>query len=288
MLARWGGPFASPALDVGHVEPIEQSSGTPQMPWFSYSEEVLRLEQEMYATDWVYSFDWPAWIETARGRALVNDPEAIATATADELRQTLTALLRGERTNDGLLASRFEFGLMMAITKRAGELVDAFTGGSLPFDRYPNGGRTRLGRPAWGDGTARTGYGKPVFDACGYSCVYCGLDMRASFENWLQLSVDHVVPAQMGRSGVYDSDLVEDLTNLVTCCRACNDFGNRYTVSEPRPESDEAFYALRDRVFVTRKAAVHAKRAQQRAVFESMPAAGPDLPEPEGEARTAS
>ena len=154
----------------------------------------------------------------------------------------------------------------------------------LPFGRYEHGGRQRLGRPRQGDVTARHGYGPPVFEQCGYACVYCGLDMRSTFEGWLQLSVDHVIPRQMKNLG-YPADLVEDITNIVTCCRACNDFGNRYTVSTPAPaEGDiEAFYAIRDQVFRDRKAMLLAKREQERTVYARLPAAGPDRPPSAGE-----
>ena len=153
---------------------------------------------------------------------------------------------------------------------------------ALPFPLYEGGGRKPLGKPKQGDMTARHGYGPPVFKQCGYTCVYCGLDMAASFENWLQLSVDHVVPRQMKDAG-FDPALVEDVTNLVTCCRACNDFGNRYTVSGEPPATTDAFYDLRDRVFTERKAMILAKRDQERAIFARLPVAGPDRPAVAGE-----
>jgi hypothetical protein len=152
----------------------------------------------------------------------------------------------------------------------------------LPFTRYDGGGRLRLGKPRQGDLTARHGYGPPVFEQCGYACSYCGLDMSASFEAWLQLSVDHVIPRQMKGHG-YPSDLVEDITNLVTCCRACNDFGNRFTVIGPVPISEVSFYDLRDRVFQERKEMIISKREQERAIYAKLPAAGPDRPPIPGE-----
>ncbi len=117
----------------------------------------------------------------------------------------------------------------------------------LPFARYTEAGRTILPRPRQRDGTARHGYGLDVFAQCGYTCVYCGLDMAETFESWLQLSVDHVVPHQMADHG-YDRKYVESISNLVTCCRACNDLGNRFTIDNPPPTTDEAFLALRDAV----------------------------------------
>ncbi len=123
--------------------------------------------------------------------------------------------------------------------------------------------RTMLGIPPQGDGTARHGYGPPVFAHFGYACAYCGLDMRASFEAWLQLSIDHVIPHQMTRLG-YPREWVEDLANLVTCCRPCNDFGNRFIVSDPAPTSPEAFFDLRDQVFVKRLEQISVARAREK------------------------
>ena len=135
----------------------------------------------------------------------------------------------------------------------------------LPFDRYERGGRTLLGRPRQGDVTARHGYGPPVFEQCGYKCVYCGLDMVATFGNWLQVSIDHVIPRQMARAPHnYPMDWVEDITNLVTCCRACNDFGNHYTVSGPKPATEADFFEMRDRVFLERRANILVAREKER------------------------
>jgi 5-methylcytosine-specific restriction endonuclease McrA len=99
------------------------------------------------------------------------------------------------------------------------------SGEARPFARYEGGGRRLLGRPRLGDLTARHGYGPPVFDQCGLACSYCGLDVAKPYENWLQLSVDHVVPASAKGIG-YPAEWIEGLANLVTCCRPCNEFSN--------------------------------------------------------------
>lgn len=144
----------------------------------------------------------------------------------------------------------------------------------LPFLRYQGGGRKPLGRPRQGDLTARHGYGPPVFDQCGYCCAYCGLDMSASFEAWLQLSIDHVIPRQMSKPPRnWPAYLVEDITNLVTCCRACNDFGNRFVVPDAAPDCEPAFYDLRDRVFVERRYHILlARQRERRDHFEKVAA----------------
>jgi len=47
-----------------------------------------------------------------------------------------------------------------------------------------------------------------------YRCQYCGLDGAASFENYLVMSVDFIVPRARGGK--------KDPHNLVTACRPCN------------------------------------------------------------------
>lgn len=113
-----------------------------------------------------------------------------------------------------------------------------------------------------GDGTARHGYGPPVFEQCGTSCTYCGRELGARYESWLDVSVDHVVPASTVRALDYPGEWVSDIANLVTCCRACNEFLNGYRVTEPVPKDLHAFFDLRDRVF--RQKREHALRRHQQ------------------------
>jgi ADP-ribosylglycohydrolase len=137
----------------------------------------------------------------------------------------------------------------------------------LPFARYAGGGRVLLGTPRQGDLTARHGYGPPVFEECGYTCVYCGLDMEHTYEGWLQISVDHVVPRNAVARG-FPVEWIEDIANLVTCCRACNEFGNQFTVTDLPSADTEAFFDLRDRVFTIRKANILARHSTERAWYE--------------------
>ena len=68
----------------------------------------------------------------------------------------------------------------------------------------------------------------------------------------------------------YDSALVEDITNLVTCCRACDNFGNHFTVAGPPPGSEAAFYEVRDAVFREREAVIAAKREAERDIYSKL------------------
>jgi hypothetical protein len=143
----------------------------------------------------------------------------------------------------------------------------AMPAGGLPFDAYPQGGRALLGKPKWGDGTARRSYGVKALEWCGYRCAYCGLDM-SKFDGWLQLSIDHVLPQQMQASG-YRAEWVLDAINVVAACLACNGYFNRDPVIGDVPATLEAFCDLRDRVFRERKARILERRATERAWFDS-------------------
>lgn len=278
-LAAWACRFAAPGLAFGQWARSEpDDAGVVQMPWYAYGPEAHQFIEEMYALGWVQDFDWMAWSTTPAARQLLENPSHVRTAEADDLSHLLTTIIRGDRFSEGEVAAAFDSGLLSAIARRARELA----GDDLPFGRYEGGGRQRLGKPRQGNATARSGYGPPVFDQCGYRCVYCCLDMAAAFEYWLQLSVDHVIPRQMMDRG-YEPALVEDITNLVTCCRACNDFGNRYLVAEAPPATDAAFYDLRDRVFRERKAMIVAKRLEENRIYDKLPSLGPDRVPPVGE-----
>ena len=59
-----------------------------------------------------------------------------------------------------------------------------------------------------------TGYAFPIHKRDGFVCRYCGLDGKASFETWLTLSQDHLLP-----KGHPDRD---NLDYIVTACAFCN------------------------------------------------------------------
>ena len=137
----------------------------------------------------------------------------------------------------------------------------------LPFHGYEGGGRRLLGRPAGGNASSRRGYGVPVFKQCGTKCVYCG--HGGTYEAWLNLSVDHVVPRGDGKKLDYPVEWIEDITNLVTCCRACNEFLNGYRVTEPPPATLDEFFDLRDRHFALKREWVIARHERERGWYDS-------------------
>jgi hypothetical protein len=141
-----------------------------------------------------------------------------------------------------------------------------------PFDSYPSSGRVLLGEPRdWTN--CRHGYGLDLQQVTGQTrCAYCGLSLVDTYEHWLLLSVDHVVPRGQALALGIPRRFSEDMLNLVLCCGGCNGFGNRYAVpvvlAAPREEWDlSAFLALRDAVFEARSNAIAARRATEMAAF---------------------
>ncbi len=64
------------------------------------------------------------------------------------------------------------------------------------------------------------GYAFETMKRDGFKCRYCGLDGTVSFENWLQLSEDHLLPKGH-----------PERTNrkfIVCACNFCNTADNRY------------------------------------------------------------
>lgn len=153
-----------------------------------------------------------------------------------------------------------------------------------PFARYTHAGLRPLGIPA-GD-TARHGYGPRVFALCGYQCAYCGYEMSKPYENWLNLSVDHVVPAYLAKVG-WPREWVLDKINLVTACRACNEFLNGYRVTDTgQPATLPEFTEVGDRVFDEKLDAARKRHELERQRYVAARAAGPTEAQEDVEAPT--
>ena len=138
---------------------------------------------------------------------------------------------------------------------------------SSPFERYKDKGTVPLGPPKVGDGTSRHGYGREVFDQCGWRCSYCDRNLLESYESWLDVSVDHVIPQSTAWHGP-GKRWIRDIFNLVTCCRACNEFLNQYTVPDREPATEGEFAVLRDKVFENKRQHALKRRDEERQAYE--------------------
>jgi hypothetical protein len=124
LLAAWEDELADPEFIAGHWEGGEaDATGAIASPWFDYAPAVERMHLDASTGGWVAPFDWMGWAATPEGELLLGDPTAIAGATADDLQHILTAVFRGERFADGAIAGAIERGVLLAVARRAGELI---------------------------------------------------------------------------------------------------------------------------------------------------------------------
>lgn len=140
-----------------------------------------------------------------------------------------------------------------------------------PFDSYPQGGRALLG-VITGD-NCRYGYGNDFMRLTGQTrCAYCGRDLTATYEDWLDMALDHVAPRSVCFAWDVPAEWREDAANRALACAACNAFGNRYPAAGFTPPATvEAFFDVRDRIFEERKILIAERHVVERAFFESRP-----------------
>jgi hypothetical protein len=127
--------------------------------------------------------------------------------------------------------------------------------------------RPRLGEeivmPKFDD--ALRGYAHEVLKRDGFTCRYCGLDGSASFDNWLALSWDHLLP-----KGHAQRDNPEF---IVTACHFCNYADNRYF--EHAAGRGLLFDGLsRDELVAQRRPFVQATRNAYQEFWETSAAGG--------------
>ena len=142
-----------------------------------------------------------------------------------------------------------------------------------PFDDYPGCGRTLIGLVKGAN--CRHEYGLAFMKKTGQTkCAYCcQADFASSYKTWLTMALDHVIPASVCVKWGIPAEWREDCANIVLACSACNSFHNRYKPSPEFtiPETIEAFFALRDRVFSERKKLIMDRHAEERDFFDSRP-----------------
>jgi hypothetical protein len=142
----------------------------------------------------------------------------------------------------------------------------------LPFDAYPGEGKALLGRVAGSN--CRHGYGMTFMQVTWQTtCAYCELDFVASFNAFLQMTLDHVVPRSVCKRFILPNEWAEDCINKVLACSACNSFDNRFAPPQDCacPATLEAFCELRNRIFAERKARIAASRDKEQEFYKRRP-----------------
>ena len=142
----------------------------------------------------------------------------------------------------------------------------------MPFDAYLHRGRRPIGRLT-GD-NCRHEYGLKLQKLIGLNkCAYCSLSLVDTYDHWLMMTIDHVVPIYAGGELGIAPDWLEDYWNTVLCCAACKSFGDLLPLETEvsGPESFEEFLALRDRIFVEAQCAILLSHEHELAFFDSRP-----------------
>lgn len=120
-----------PVFEAAEFSFGEWLGGNGQLPWFAFSADAQRFVETAYRLKWVVpEFDWVAWTQTEEARRLVEDPQAVAGATVEDLERLLTAHIRQDRFIEGHLAGAFEEGRLTAIVRRAEALQQAMAASS--------------------------------------------------------------------------------------------------------------------------------------------------------------
>ena len=71
----------------------------------------------------IAGFDWMTWMQGDEGQALRDRPDALATATPEQLARLVTAIIRSDQFVEGSIVGAFESGLLTRIAKRAAALL---------------------------------------------------------------------------------------------------------------------------------------------------------------------
>lgn len=116
--------FEAPDFEFGSWVPSRRrDDGVIVMGWYEPGPETEAFLAD--ARTMIMPFDWPTWAGGPSGQALLGHPEAVASASADDLRRLLTVYMRSERFGDGTLEAAFDSGMLTAIIRRAAVLAGA-------------------------------------------------------------------------------------------------------------------------------------------------------------------
>lgn len=139
------------------------------------------------------------------------------------------------------------------------------------FELYPGKGRKSLGIVRGSN--SRHEYCSKLIQLTGQKCcAYCGIDLVETYDAWLSMVLDHVVPVSVCKVLNIPVELAWDYSNTVLACAACNGFCNRYrpSVASIDPTNLNDFYNLRDQIFLERKAKIQERRENEKQYYEKL------------------
>jgi hypothetical protein len=93
-------------------------------PWFEQSKVANEFTHMLYDSGWIrQDFNWTEWVHTPEGERLCADRAEIGRADCEQLAKVLTALVRGDRFSEGLLATAYSDKRLLSIVERAEALL---------------------------------------------------------------------------------------------------------------------------------------------------------------------
>lgn len=127
-LAAFGPQLRTPDASAGRWAD-QTGSGTVDdpltMPSFEMSDLLTRFEAMTYDVGWIKDFDWMKWSRGSEAKRLLRDQASLAGATADQIANVITTIVRSDRFSAGALAGYFKEGVLLALAERAEALLAA-------------------------------------------------------------------------------------------------------------------------------------------------------------------
>ncbi len=127
-LAAFGPQLRAPEASAGRWAD-QTGSGTLDdpltMPSFEMSDLLTRFETMTYDVGWVQDFDWMEWSRGSEAKMLLRGQASLAHATADQIANVITSIVRSDRFNEGAIAGYFKEGMLLALAERAEVLLAA-------------------------------------------------------------------------------------------------------------------------------------------------------------------
>jgi hypothetical protein len=121
----------SAGAEFGHWVVPAAAKRVESLPYSSFGPTAAAFTDAVARGGWVIvGFDWMTWMATEEGGALRDRPEALESATPDQLARLLTAIIRSDRFVEGSIAGAFESGLLARIARRAAALLAELDGSS--------------------------------------------------------------------------------------------------------------------------------------------------------------
>jgi len=146
----------------------------------------------------------------------------------------------------------------------------------LPFAYYPGGGEELLGRSRGSSFLWEYGYEYVKVTNPVLACVYCSFNgsqrhLRGCDPLTL-LRLDHVIPWRRAEKARIPAEWFNDFSSHVLACKTCNSLCNRYNplILPMRPWTLNAFFRLRDRIFLERRKLILERLAQDHQQCDSI------------------